>query len=271
MTQPSTPGVLSVQLYTFRDAYAADPAGTLARVADLGFRYVEPFGVGSASQPIAERQNGTRELGRNLERSGLRVSSAHVGAPIGEQAEAVLDELEMLGIRDAVISWPGEVPGFERNVMDTLSGTQRFAEALNTAAQNAAGRGIRLGYHNHWWEWVRLENGEWAYDTLLGLLSPEVFLEVDGYWAQAGGQDVAALLTRLGERARLLHLKDGPALPDAAQVPLGDGVVDNVALIRAAPWVRWHVLEMDGTDGDVFAEVSTSAERLIGMGLSVWE
>ncbi|WP_425145071.1 sugar phosphate isomerase/epimerase family protein [Deinococcus sp.] len=263
-------GTLSVQLYTFRDAYDHDPAATIARIAGMGFRYIEPFGIGSQNRPVAERQAGTRALKALLDQHGLRVSSAHVGAPVGEQAEAVLDELELLGVQDAVISWPGEVPGFERNVMDTLEGTRHFAEALNSASLNAARRGIRLGYHNHWWEWVRLENGQWAYDELLSRLDPAVFLQLDAYWARVAGENPAALLQRLGERVRLLHLKDGPATQDAPQVPLGDGVLDNAAVIRAAPWIRWHVLEMDSTAGDVFADVSASAAWLIAAGLSDW-
>ncbi|GGJ70688.1 sugar phosphate isomerase/epimerase family protein [Deinococcus aquiradiocola] len=269
MTHPSR-GTLSVQLYTFRDAYAADPGGTLARLARTGFRYVEPFGVGSNNQPAADRVSGATALRGLLDEHGLSASSAHTGAPVGPDADSMLDAIEALGVQTVVISWPGEVPGFERDVMSTLDGTLRFADALNEAADRAAARGVRLGFHNHWWEWTVFADGRSAYDTLLQALRPEVFMEVDAYWAQTAGQSPAALVGQLGERVRLLHLKDGPAEPDAAQVPLGGGVIDNLAVIRAAPWVRWHVLEMDRTDGDVFAEVRQSARTLIEAGVSDW-
>ena len=268
--ETSSMGTLSVQLYTFRDAYAADPDGTLERLAGLGFRFVEPFAVGSAGQPGTEHLKRARALKRSLDAAGLQSPSAHVGAPIGEHADAVLDAIETLGVQRGVISWPGEVPGFERDVTSTLAGTCRFAEALNTAAANMAGRGLHLGFHNHWWEWTILENGKSAYDTLLELLDPAVFMELDVYWAQAAGQNPERLLAALGQRAQLLHLKDGPAVPDLPQLPLGQGRVDNLAAIRAAPWVKWHVLEMDSTDGDVFAEVVASAGTLIGAGVSAW-
>ena len=270
--QNSAPqGTLSVQLYTFRDAYAADPDGTLDRLAQMGFQYVEPFGVASAQQPGGEHLKRAQALKRSLDASGLKASSAHVGAPIGEHAEAVLDAIETLGVRQAVISWPGEVPGFEREILSTEDGVDRFAAAMNEAATNAARRGLSLGYHNHWWEWAGT-SGTYpsAYDALLARLDLSVVLELDVYWAQTAGQNPAALLGRLGERVHLLHLKDGPAIPEAAQLPLGQGVVDNLAAVRAAPWVRWHVLEMDHTDGDVFAEVQQSAQVLIGAGVSGW-
>lgn len=264
------PGTLSVQLYSFRDAAQADPGGTLARVASLGFRYVEPFGLGSSSRSAEERMQSARKLRRGLDDHGLRLSSVHAAAPLGPQADSILDELETVGARLAVVSWPGEVSGFGRDALGTLESAGRFAAAMNEAARNAARRGIRLGYHNHWWEWGELA-GRSGYDVLLDLLDPEVFTEVDTYWAQTAGQDPAGLLRDLGERTLLLHLKDGPAVPDAPQVPLGGGVVDYRAAILAAPTASWHVLEMDSSAGDVFRDIGESARRLVGEGLSVWD
>ncbi|PNY80396.1 sugar phosphate isomerase/epimerase family protein [Deinococcus koreensis] len=264
------PGTLSVQLYTFRDAYAAEPGGTIARIAGLGFRYLEPFGIASQGLTDSDKVRQAQALRRLLDSHGLSAPTAHAAAPLGPVSAAVLDSLEALGCRLPVISWPGEVPGFERDVMDTREGTERFADALNEASLNAASRGMELGYHNHWWEWSDV-GGQHAYDQLLSQLDPAVFLEVDTYWAQTGGQDVAALLRRLGGRVKALHLKDGPATPEADQTPLGTGRVDYAAAIAAAPSARWHVLEMDRTAGDVFAEVGQSARRLIQEGLSTWD
>ena len=273
MTQPETiqTGVLSVQLYSFRDAMAQDASGTIARVAGLGFRYVEPFGIGGHNRPAAERMAAAETLRRDLDANGLKLSSVHAAAPVGPEQGAILDELQVIGAELTVVSWPGEVYGFERDALSTLDGTRRFAEAMNTAGAAAAARGLKLGYHNHWWEWTQLENGRFAYDTLLDLLAPGIFTEVDTYWAATAGQDPAELLRRLGGRTLALHLKDGPAQPEPPQVPLGGGVVDYRAAILAAPSARWHVLEMDLSAGDVFADVQQSARTLIGQGLSGWD
>ena len=57
-------------------------------------------------------------------------------------------------------------------------------------------------------------------------LEPEVVLEVDTYWAYAGGADVPALLARLGDRVVALHIKDGDgSLDPSKQVPVGSGVL----------------------------------------------
>ena len=265
-----TPGTLSVQLYTFRDAYAADAEGTIARIAGLGFKYIEPFGIGNHGLSNADKVAGAQKLRALLDANGIQAPTAHTAAPMGENADAVLDAIQALGTTLPVISWPGEVPGFERNVMDTQDGTERFADALNEASRHAQSRGLNLGYHNHWWEWEQF-GGRYAYDLLLARLDPAVFLEIDTYWAHTGGQDMPALIRRLGDRVKALHLKDGPATPEADQTPLGTGQVDYAAAVAAAPSVRWHVLEMDRTAGDVFAEVGQSAQKLIQEGLSTWQ
>ncbi|WP_412028364.1 sugar phosphate isomerase/epimerase family protein [Deinococcus yunweiensis] len=265
-----TPGILSVQLYTFRDAYAADAAGTIARIAGMGFKYIEPFGIGNHGLSNADKVERAQQLRALLDANGMQAPTAHTAAPMGENAEAVLDAIQALGTTLPVISWPGEVPGFERDVMNSKDGTVRFADALSEASRHAQSRGLALGYHNHWWEWSDV-GGQAAYDLLLSRVDPAVFVEIDTYWAHTGGQDMPALLRRLGERVKALHLKDGPATPDADQTPLGTGKVDYAAAIAAAPSARWHVLEMDRTAGDVFAEVGQSAQTLIQEGLSTWE
>ena len=81
---------------------------------------------------------------------------------------------------------------------------------LNQAAVKAADHGLRLGYHNHDFELSSIVGGRPGLEVLADALDPAVILEVDTYWAAVGGQDVPALLGRLGDRVRYLHVKDGP-------------------------------------------------------------
>ena len=67
-------------------------------------------------------------------------------------------------------------------------------------------------------------------------LDPAVLLEVDAYWATAGGADTPALLGRLGERVYALHIKDGDLATDGSgQVPAGRGRVPMAEVLAAAP------------------------------------
>src|SRR4029453_1352014 len=82
------------------------------------------------------------------------------------------------------------------------------ASALNPAAQVAPGPGVRVGYHNHWWELQSRIDGRSAFEVFAEQLDPELVLEVDTYWVTAGGEDAPALLRRLGGRGGASHVKE---------------------------------------------------------------
>nr|MDJ0789767.1 sugar phosphate isomerase/epimerase [Myxococcota bacterium] len=100
-------------------------------------------------------------------------------------------------------------------------------------------------------------------------IDPEIFAEVDIYWAQVGGAVPSALLSRLGERARLLHVKDGPAdAPESDMTAVGAGSVAIAETLGAAPAAEWHIVELDRCATDLFEAVEASHAFLVGQGLS---
>lgn len=266
-------GTLAVQLFTFRAGYAADPDGTIARIAQMGFKYLEPFGHGLASQALGPRLEHVRSLKRRLDAHGIGISATHLAAPYGPHAHTVLDEVAELGTHLLIVPGPMLLEGFDLPTFKRADDIGRFCDAMNEAAALAATRGLRLGYHNHWWEFEPLADGHTPFDLMLERFDPGIFFELDTYWALTGGQDVPALLRRLDGRVLALHLKDGTGTPELStpQVPLGDGVADYAAYIQAAPQARWHVLEMDNTAGDPFTDIEQGAQRLVAAGLSAWE
>jgi sugar phosphate isomerase/epimerase len=144
----------------------------------------------------------------------------------------------------------------------------RLAERFNAAAELAKGRGMEVGYHNHWWEFDHDVDGEVPYDRMLSLVDPSVFVEVDIYWVQVGGKDPAAVVSALGPRARFLHVKDGPLEPKTPMTAAGDGAVDLPAVLAAGVHAEWHVVELDECGTDMFEAVEKSHRYLVGAGLS---
>ena len=67
------------------------------------------------------------------------------------------------------------------------------ADLFNEAHAVAAAHGLTLGIHNHWWEFERIGERR-AYEILFERLHPDIFLEVDTYWARVAGADPAAAL-----------------------------------------------------------------------------
>ena len=243
----------ALQLYTVREQLAGGRKDVLARIASLGYGAVEPFDV----------LNDTAALHADLSAAGLRVSSVHA-TPSGEQAEAVADATALLG-GDTII-----VPHMPPARFADAEGVQALARELNEMARRAAGRGLRLGYHNHDFELSSLIGGRPALEVLADALDDSVILEVDTYWAAVGGQDVPALLGRLGERVRYLHVKDGPigTREGDMMVAVGSGRMPVADILAACPSAEWHIVELDRCATDVLTAVSDSIAWLTGHGLA---
>ncbi|MGP3916556.1 sugar phosphate isomerase/epimerase family protein [Nonomuraea sp. 10N515B] len=259
---------LSVQLYSVRDALAADRPGALRRLAGLGYRYVEPFGLGWWKSSMDEVTVAARALRADLDAAGLGVSSVHAWACANSQA-TVVEACRILGTDTAIVAIPflvegfHELDGFGEGIFADREVVTAFARRLNEAGRELARHGIRLGYHNHAFEW---RHG--LFEEFWELLDPEIVAEVDVYWAKAAGQDPAGVLTGLGERAVAVHLKDGPAVQDAPQTTIGTGDVDVFAALRAGTHLRWHITEIDTTEGDPFELLDANARTLLESGLT---
>lgn len=234
---------LSVQLYAVRDDLAADLAATLDRVAAIGFRNVELF-------DFVNKADGYRAA---LPASGLAAPSAHARLlEAGDGVYEILDIAAELGVSTVID------PYVAPENWTTVEDVKAIAEGLNGLVDAAAERGLTLGYHNHAWEFENRFDGSPAYEHLAGFLEPRVLLEVDTYWAAVGGEDVPALLGRLGEKVRFLHVKDGPiSKVTEEQLPAGAGAMDIPAILAAAPQAL-QVVEFDAYAGDMFAGLTAS-------------
>ena len=241
----------ALQLYSVREQLTADRAGVLAQVAAMGYGAVEPFDI--LRDPAGLRTD--------LDAAGLLVCSVHA-APTGADAEAVARAARTLGA-DTVI-----IPYLPPPRFADAGRVLALARELNELAAQLAGRGLRLGYHNHDFELSSLVGGVPALEVLAGHLDDAVLLEVDTYWAAVGGQDVAALLGRLGDRVRYLHVKDGPVTKDDPMTAVGGGRMPVADILAASPSAEWHVVELDRCATDVLTAVRDSLTWLTGRGLA---
>ena len=151
--------------------------------------------------------------GRLLDAHDLAVVGAHVGLDrLGDGFDATLDDLETLGCRYAIVpSLPPERRG-GRDVGRWLG------ETLNGLAERASTRGIRIGYHNHDFEFAG-SPGDRLWDGLLETVGSSVRLELDVCWARVAGEDPAALISALPGRIGSLHLKDVDADLRTPRIP----------------------------------------------------
>jgi sugar phosphate isomerase/epimerase len=245
---------VSIQLYSLRAESAVDFRAVLARLGTIGFVGVETADFHGLTGP---------EVRAALDDAGLVASSAHVGMAKPDEFEAALDVHQALGC-DTVV-----VPMLAPKMFADLDAIRVAADRLNVANESARRRGLTLGYHNHFWELQSVIDDRPALLHLFDNLDDSVVAEVDIYWAKVGGVDPAPLLTELGDRPALLHVKDGPAGdPEQAMVAVGDGVIDVPGAIAAAPGARWHIIELDRCDTDMFEAVERSYHYLVEQHLS---
>ena len=266
MTDPR----ISLQLYSVRE-HLADLDAAFGRIADLGITNVEPFSI----------FDRTMDAIPALRRHGLSTPTGHapfLSDEIEYQGRSVplpplattLQAAQALGLETLVDPM---VPAARWRSTDEIA---RTADRLNAAAEQAAAAGVRVGYHNHSFEFHHDFDGVTGYELFTSMLDQRVVLEVDVYWAAIAGQDVPALLRRLGDRVVALHLKDGPldrdpfatdegyVADELDQRPLGDGELDIAAILDAAPRERIDVIEFDHVNGDVFSAIERSLRCLEG-------
>jgi sugar phosphate isomerase/epimerase len=241
----SRPGV---QMFMVLEDYRKDPAGTLSKLAAIGYGYVEAFAMVIA----------------NMGEFKKMVGDAGLGCPSGHFAfgfmpmEKVLDDASALGVRYVVSSvFPPEPPKNDdlkngnvdaiMKMMNHLTADdfKRMAAMANEIGESANKRGLQLAYHNHNVEFRKLEGGNTGYEILLKETDPAlVKLEVDAGWVAAGGADPAALIAANADRVRLMHFKDfstvTPPINDLGPtagghiVDLGTGVAPLKAAYEAA-------------------------------------
>ena len=223
---------IALQLYTVRGLMAEDLPGTLQAVSEAGYRAVELAGLPEIA-PAA--------LAALLNKMGLRAIASHEGVErLRDDVTAVAERLAELGCPRVIVPW---MPEEDRQTADDV---RRFAAELGRFATDFASHGIRLGYHNHDFEFAAL-GGTTVWDVLLDELSPDVEIELDVYWAAFGGRDPVSEIRATSDRVRLLHMKDRATGPERRDAPAGEGTLPFQTIVEAgrSAGVEWYVVEQD--------------------------
>jgi sugar phosphate isomerase/epimerase len=247
MTQP-----LGIQLYSVREVLAQNFSATIERIAAAGYAAVETAGFPGTTP---------QEAAALFQRLGLQVPSAHIKLPLGDDRQEVLDTMAALGAKYLVCAY---IPPEEFTSVESI---RRACDRLNEANAVAQENGLTLLYHNHWWEYEAVDFGL-PYRVMAEHVKPTVGFELDAYWAKVGGCDPIAVLGELGERIKLLHVKDGPAVKDQPMTAVGDGVVDYAPIIAAATSAECMIVEIDRCATDMLEAVEKSARYLTEKGLA---
>jgi len=188
---------VGLQLYTVRDSLKQDFEGTIAKVAQVGYKEVEFAGYFGKSP---------QEVRKILDSNKVISPSEHVSYDIVQNKwPETLEAAYVIGQKFIVCPW---VDVSQRKEPD---GWKRAAETFNRAGEAAQKAGIQFAYHNHAFEFEPSEvlGGKLPYDFLLAETDPKlVTMELDLCWITVGGQDPVKYFERDPGRFPLVHVKD---------------------------------------------------------------
>jgi sugar phosphate isomerase/epimerase len=188
---------IGLQLYSVRDLMKQDMPGTLAKVAQIGFKEVEFAGLFDRSP---------KDVRAMLDQHGLTAPASHVDwVTIGKNLPGTLETAKILGQQYVIIPYLSDD---DRKRPDVY---KRLAELLNRAGEESLKAGIEIAYHQHGFEFVPSIDlaGQMPYDYLLANTDPKlVKMELDLCWIIAAEQDPIAYFNKYPGRFPLVHVKD---------------------------------------------------------------
>lgn len=210
------PKKIGLQLYTLRDQLAKDPKGTLAKVAGIGYKEVETFYGYQGADDTGEFWGlKPAELSAVLKQYQLNTPSGHYqlndyltkGNGNADALQPQIDLAAALGQQYFI------VPVLPLSLWDKKLGADDYkfmAEQLNKAGEQCKKANLKIGYHNHYWEFKPLaDSSSTGYEVMLKETDPSlVTFELDLFWAVKSGRDPISLFKEAPGRFVAWHVKD---------------------------------------------------------------
>lgn len=237
---------------------------TLAMVRELGYRGVEGYTDLFADPMMVDR------IDIGMSASGLVMRSCHVTLEeLRQRPKRLIELAQRLGILSFFVS---TVPLAQRPY--TLEGWQDFSVELADIASPLRSVGIAVGWHNHDYEFVALENDQAPIEILLEA-DPSLVWQLDLGWADEAGEDPIKWMARYWDRITSVHMRDraapGEGLEDDGWADVGHGTMRWPALMSAMNRigvVQRVIAHENPSDDRRFAARSITAARTMEKGLA---
>ena len=225
-----------LQLYSVRDVIGSDLEGTLKKVAEIGYRYVEFAGFFGHS---------AEEVKAMLDRYGLIVSGTHSGlGDLDADFAGTVKYHKTIGNTNYIV--PGAPTWTAAELDETI-------EKLNKYQPMLEAEGIRLAYHNHDGEFKPNADGQIPHEEMERRTN--IDFQIDTFWAFVAGKDPVEVITRLKDRVHAIHLKDG--LRYGQGYALGEGEAPVAAVRAKAIELGMHmVVESETLQPDGISEAT---------------
>jgi len=259
---------LGLQLYTIRDAMALDVPGSLKKVSDAGYKYVELAGYADSKfygyEP-ADFKKLVNDLGMEILSSHTQVEAEGITL---ENARKMAEDHARLEVKYCIQPWVVE------EARTTIDSYKKMVADWNKVGEIMKQNGIQFGYHNHNFEFATVEGKIPYFDVMMPELDKDlVTMEIDLFWTTKAGQNPVDIIKKYPGRFQLFHMKDmytkeAPYYTTVGEddfAPVGEGVINfkEILAVKDIAGMKYMIVEQDlSRDGQPFEDIKKSVINL---------
>jgi sugar phosphate isomerase/epimerase len=259
---------IGLQLYTIRDSMKKDAPGSLKKVSDIGYKYIEP------ADYINHKFYGYEptEFKKLVNDLGMEILSSHSSVDARgitqDDAKKMVEDHVKLGVKYCMQPWIVE------EARKTVASYQKMVADWNMVGKLMKESGIQFGYHNHNFEFGTVQGKIPFFDIMMpGLDKDLVTFELDLFWTTKAGLNPIDLFKKYPGRFQLFHMKDmftrqAPFFTTSGVTdfaPVGAGLINFREILAAKDiaGMKYMVVEQDSSkDHKIFDDIQTSITNL---------
>lgn len=231
--------LVGIQLYSIREDMKMDPMGSLTKLAEMGYKYVEHANY------VNRKFYGwtAQEFKKRLDDLGIKMPSGHtvMGKLHWDDSKKDFTDLWKYTVDDAAVMGQEFVisPSIDMGIRKDKNLLLKYMEIFNKSGELCQKSGMKFGYHNHDFEFSEKLDGELLYDIMLNNTDPKlVTQQLDIGNMINGGGIPGEILKKFPGRFVSMHVKD--EVPSAAGhekfestiLGKGSGQIDVLALVK---------------------------------------
>ncbi len=254
---------IALQLYSVRKELEKDMPGTLKKVADIGYEYVQLDGF---------RGNDMWKFRDELEKNNLKVIGIHFKHDrFFSDIDGIIKESLIFDSKNIYDKYIDEE---DQNV----DGYKKTRNKLIEVNQKLSKYKFHIGLHNPEYDFNNQVDGVGCMDYICMPTNGNfIYPELDTYWIYVGGHNPVDYINKYSGVVDIIHCKD---ITDKYPkedlvnnlVPCGKGVIDFKSIIKAGEksGISYYVVEQDSDSRqDIFISIEESFKYLQKCGREV--
>lgn len=249
-------GITGLQLYSIRDDMSRDPLGSLTKLAEIGYEYIE-----HASYTNRKFYGySAPEFKKILDGTGLKMISGHTqfGRQHWDEGRKEFSESWKFTVEDAATLGQKYVvsPWIDESIRKNYDDFRGHMDLFNKCGELCKKQGMKFGYHNHNFEFSEKMNDETLFDIIMKSIDPDlVVVQLDIGNLFDGGAVALDIVNKYPGRFENVHIKDVKKTGVDGKYEstiIGEGVADVrkvIELIKSTGGAQVMIIEQESYQG----------------------